>query len=70
MSTDSFTNALLITLITLIGFIGGVGIRKINELIKDVRALLLSDLSHKNAITNLQDDIDDHESRIKKLEKQ
>lgn len=69
MSPESFTNALLIALISLIAFIGGVGIRKINELIRDVRALLLSDLNHKKDIISLQEDVDDHEDRISELEK-
>ncbi len=69
MSPESFTNALLITLITLIGFVGGTNIKKINELIKEVRALLLSDMSTRKDIDFLKRDIEDHERRISELEK-
>lgn len=68
MSPESFTNALLIALIALIGFVGGTNIKKINELIKEVRALLLSDLNNKKDINELQRDVRDLEERISKLE--
>lgn len=68
MSPESMTNVLLITLITLLGFIGTIGIKKINELIADVRALLLSDLNNKKDIISLQESSHDHEIRIKGLE--
>ena len=68
MSPESMTNALLITLITLLGFIGSIGIRKINELIIEVRTLLLSDLNNKKDIISLQKAVESHEDRLKGLE--
>lgn len=68
MSPESFTNALLITLISLITAIAGVGYKKINELIAEVRAFRFSDQQRENQITNILDDITDHTKRISQLE--
>jgi hypothetical protein len=68
MSPESMTNVLLITLISLIAFIGKIALGKINDLIKDVKSLLMSDMLNKNNISNLQNDIENHETRINNLE--
>ena len=66
---DSFTNLLLIMLITLLGFIGKVFYEKIETVLKRIEEILLSDLSQKKDIEQLQDDREDHEKRITYLEK-
>jgi hypothetical protein len=68
MSPESMTNVLLITLISLIAFMGRLALSKINDLIKDVKSLLMSDMLNKNNISNLQNELANHETRINNLE--
>ena len=63
------TNALLITLITLISAIAGVGYKKVNELMADVKALLRATDKHSSRIDELRRDLDDIEERVSDLEK-
>ena len=56
-------------LITLLGFIGKVFYEKIETVLKRIEEILLSDLSQKKDIEQLQDDREDHEKRITYLEK-
>ena len=66
---DSFTNLLLVTLITLLGYIGKVFYDKMEDVLKRIEQILLSDVSQKNDIKNVQDDLHEHEERITALEK-
>jgi polyhydroxyalkanoate synthesis regulator phasin len=65
---DSFTNVLLITLITLLGYIGKVFYDKMEDVLKRIEQILLSDVSQKKDIENLKEDMEDHETRITHLE--
>jgi hypothetical protein len=66
---DSFTNLLLITLITLLGYIGKVFYDKMEDVLKRIEQILLSDVGQKKDIENLKEDLEDHEIRITSLEK-
>lgn len=65
---DSFTNLLLITLITLLGYIGKVFYDKIEDVLKRIEQILLSDVGQAKDIQKNTEDIKDHESRITTLE--
>lgn len=65
---DSFTNLLLVVLITLLGFIGKVFYEKVEDIFRKIESILLSNMSHNKDIEQLQEDADDHETRITHLE--
>lgn len=65
---DEFTNILLITLISLLGAISKIFYDKMEDLLKRIEQILLSDVSQKKDIESVQDDIKDHETRITNLE--
>jgi len=66
---DSFTNLLLITLITLLGYIGKIFYDKLEETLKRIEDILLSDVGQKKDIEGIKEDVKDHEVRITYLEK-
>lgn len=66
---DSFTNVLLITLITLLGYIGKVFYDKMEDVLKRIEQILLSDVSQKKDIESIKEDVKDHETRLTTLEK-
>jgi hypothetical protein len=66
---DAITNTLLGILILLIGWIGSTFYNKLNELLKKVEKILLSDVATKKDIEQLKIDRDDHEERLQKLER-
>ena len=64
----SLTNILLTLLIALLGYMGRSLYDKIEHLIEEIRIIMLSDVANKKDIEYLKDSIDDHETRITKLE--
>ena len=66
---DSFTNFLLVTLISLIDFIGKLFYDKIEAFAQKIEKILLNDVSSGKDITQLQEDVKEHEKRISDLEK-
>lgn len=66
----TLTNVLLSILIGLLGFIGAKFYDKIEAIGMSIQRILLSDLEHKKDIEQLQVDREDHEKRIKEIEKE
>ena len=66
---DGFTNLLLVTLIALFGAISKIFYNKLEDLVRRIEQILLSDVSQKKDIEGIKDDIADHETRITSLEK-
>ena len=66
---DSFTNVLLITLIGLLGTIGKIFYDKMEETLKRIEQILLSDVRQIKDIEGIKEDVKDHETRITSLEK-
>lgn len=67
---DSFTNLLLVTLITLLGYIGKVFYDKMEDVLRRIEQILLSDVSQKKDIEGIKEDVSNHETRITVLEKE
>ena len=63
------TNALLVLLISLISAIAGIGYKKFNELMADVKALLRASDKHTDHIDLLRKDLDELTDRVEDLEK-
>lgn len=68
MTSAEVTNLLIVVLISLIGYIANMFIKKIERFEKRMEDILLSDMSHTKDIASIKINIDNHESRIVKLE--
>jgi cell division protein FtsB len=66
---DSITNLLLALLIGLLAWLGRVFYSKLEELSKNIKEILISDMGHQKDIEQLKADRDEHEKRIGELEK-
>ena len=64
----NFTNILLITLIGLVGWIGKAFYEKLNDMGRDMRKLIETDIIRMEHVNQLRKDVDGHETRISKIE--
>lgn len=65
---DNITNLLLTVLIGLMAWMGKSLYAKIEILIAEIRAIMLSDVMNKKDIETLKEKVEDHEHRIHSLE--
>jgi len=65
---DNITNLLLSVLIALMAWMGKSLYAKIEILIAEIRAIMLSDVMNKKDIETLKEKVEDHEERISSLE--
>ena len=65
---DNITNLLLSVLIALMAWMGKSLYAKIEVLIAEIRAIMLSDVMNKKDIETLKEKVDHHEERISSLE--
>lgn len=66
---DGFTNLLLVTLIALFGAISKIFYNKLEDLLKRIEQILLSDVGQKKDLEEHEKRIENHEIRITSLEK-
>lgn len=68
MTTAMLTNVLVGIVIALIGFVSKELIKRLDRFEKIVQDILLSDVAMSKDLEKIKDDINDHETRISKLE--
>jgi hypothetical protein len=69
MTTAVITNFLMTAIFGLVAFVSNIFIKKMDRFEKKIEQILMSDVAINKDIEVIKSDIDNHETRITKLEK-
>lgn len=69
MTTAMITNFLMTAIFGLVAFVSNIFLRKMDRFEKKIEQILMSDVAINKDIEVMKSDIDNHETRITKLEK-
>jgi hypothetical protein len=69
MTTAMITNFLMMAIFSLVAFVSNIFIKKMDRFEKKIEQILMSDVAINKDIEVIKSDIDNHETRITKLEK-
>jgi hypothetical protein len=69
MTTAVITNFLMTAIFGLVAFVSNIFLKKMDRFEKKIEQILMSDVAINKDIEVMKSDIDNHETRITKLEK-
>jgi len=69
MDNAQLTNVLMTAIFALVAFVSNIFLKKMDRFEKKIEQILMSDVAINKDIEVIKSDIDNHETRITKLEK-